>query len=461
MPKHDKWLRTASAVVIAAQMAACAGPKELATSPGRRAEGGILIADEPVAALAARDAFGPKGTAADAAVALGFALATTYPAAASLGGGGLCLYSDAQSDEVTTIEFLPHPATDGGSIGVPGYVRGFAELHNRFGNLPWKDLLAPARKLARDGFEASDAYVMRLSASDASTAVPHEFASLYRGVLTQGRKVVQAKLAATLDVIAENGSDGFYLGPMAETFVKEVKSAEGRVSVSDLAQYTVTVAPAQTYWLGETQIYAPSRPDVASSAAYGIWTAPALLPNQADPQPAKDGEQVAKTALEGVGIKQDFEFAPDLGTTGFITADQRGDVAVCALTMNGPFGARSMAADLGFPFGLSPVGNAAFTATPTLQPTLAVRDGSVVIAVSAGGSRQAIAVLRDFMTSSRQGTAAAATVLNDSPSGPVATLSTLICPGGFPKRAQDCRYAATRGGYGVAATTGKGFGSRF
>jgi gamma-glutamyltranspeptidase/glutathione hydrolase len=429
--------------------------------PGRRAEGGILIADEPVATLAARKAVGQRGTAADAAVSLGFALATTYPAAASLGGGGLCLYREARSDDVTTIEFLPRPAADGGAIGVPGFVRGLSELHSRFGNLPWSEVLAPARKLAREGFEASDAYVMRLSESDASTAVPHEFASLYRGVLTQGRRIVQSNLANTLDVISAKGSSGFYSGPVAKTFVREVFSAQGRVSADDLLGYSVNVAPAQTYWLGETQIFAPSRPQLASSAAYGIWMAPPLPPAIEGQPQTRDGEQVSKNALAGVGIQQEFEFAPDLGTTGFITADQRGDVAVCALTMNGPFGARSMAVELGFPFGLSPVGNAAFTATATLQPTLAMRDGSVVVAASAGGSRQAIAALRDFMTSSPNGIAAAATVLNDSPSGPVATLSTLICPGGFPKRAQDCRYAATRGGYGVAATTGKGFGARF
>ena len=90
MPKHDKWLRTASVAVIAAQLAGCASTGELASSPGKRAEGGVLIADEPVATMAAKEVLTPEATAADAAVALGFALATTYPAAAGLGGGGLC-----------------------------------------------------------------------------------------------------------------------------------------------------------------------------------------------------------------------------------------------------------------------------------------------------------------------------------------------------------------------------------
>jgi hypothetical protein len=129
--------------------------------------------------------------------------------------------------------------------------------------------------------------------------------------------------------------------------------------------------------------------------------------------------------------------------------------------MNGPFGARSMAIELGFAFGLSPVGNAAFLATPTLQPTIALQNGFFVAAVTAGGSRQSIAALRDFMLSSEHGSAAAANVINDSPSGPIATFTTLVCPSGFPQHAQDCRYASTRGGYGAVATTGKGFGYRF
>jgi gamma-glutamyltranspeptidase/glutathione hydrolase len=177
------------------------------------------------------------------------------------------------------------------------------------------------------------------------------------------------------------------------------------------------------------------------------------------PPTGADGEQVAKDALAGVGIKEDY--APDLGTTGFITADQTGDVASCTLTMNGPFGARSMTSELGFAFGLSPVGNAAFTATATLQPTLTVEGGDVVAAASAAGSNKTLAALRDFIVSTQQGPKAAQTVLDGNPSGPVATLQALVCPGGFPKNAQECRYTATRGGYGTVATTGKGFGGRF
>src|SRR5262245_18000915 len=120
MPKYDKWLRAASAAVIVAQLAACGTANEFVSPAGRRAQGGILIADEPVATLAAREGFTPEGTAADAAVALGFALAATYPAAASLGGGGLCLYRDPEDEGVTTIEFLPRAAENGGAIAVPG-----------------------------------------------------------------------------------------------------------------------------------------------------------------------------------------------------------------------------------------------------------------------------------------------------------------------------------------------------
>lgn len=450
MSKHDKWLRTVAAIALVGQLSACAGANFGA--PGKRPDGGLLIADEPVATLAARSLMTPKATAADIAVALGFGLSVTYPVAASLGGGGLCLYHDSTDGSVETIEFLPRPAAAGGAIAVPGFVQGFAELHARHGKLEWEKLIAPAQKLAAEGFDASDAYVMRLADSDASFAVPQEYAKIYSGILTQGRRVVQPKLGEALTVIAQEGVQGFYAGPVAEKFVRDNTEAQGRVSAEDLAAYRVASAPAQTYWLGTTEIRSASRPELVSSAAYGLWMTP-------PPVSGIDGEAISKAALASVGVKTDY--APDLGTTGFIVADQMGDVAVCTLTMNGPFGARSMTNELGFPFGLSPVGNAAFTATATLQPTIALQAGGVVLAAAAGGSPNTLAALRDVVLSARTGPKAVAEVLDANPSGPIATLPTMLCPAGYPRDAHQCRYSPTRGGYGIAVTTGKGFGGRY
>ena len=109
------------------------------------------------------------GTAVDAAVATAFALAVTYPSAGNIGGGGYMLVFPANGDEPSVVfdyrETAPAAATrdmfgaqrprHSDAVGVPGTVRGMALAHPRFGRLPWKDLLAPAVRLAEDGFSST------------------------------------------------------------------------------------------------------------------------------------------------------------------------------------------------------------------------------------------------------------------------------------------------------------------
>src|SRR5262245_56921221 len=109
---------------------------------------GAVVADEPRAVLAARDALAAGGSAGDAAVALYFTLAVTLPSSAGLGGGGVCLVYAPDSERPYVLDFLPRASADG-SIGLPGNVRGMAMLHAEYGRIRWMQLLAPAEDLAR------------------------------------------------------------------------------------------------------------------------------------------------------------------------------------------------------------------------------------------------------------------------------------------------------------------------
>ena len=138
---------------------------------------GAVAADEPHAVLAAREVLAAGGSAADAAAALTFALAVTYPSAASLGGGGQCLVYARGEDEdrVASLDFLPGrqapPAGGGRAIAVPGTVRGMDALQARYGRLRWSQTLVAAERLAGLGHPASRALVAR-SRDRRRSAVP-------------------------------------------------------------------------------------------------------------------------------------------------------------------------------------------------------------------------------------------------------------------------------------------------
>ena len=154
------WRLAPLALAASLGLAACAeeGPREpvrgtavshgIETQPERQARmtgrtgrdsrlapglSGAAVADEPGAALVARQVLEQGGNAADAATAIYFALSVTYPAAAGLGGGGICLVHDGSGKTVETVSFLASSPRGGGAVAVPGNVRGFAYIHSRYG----------------------------------------------------------------------------------------------------------------------------------------------------------------------------------------------------------------------------------------------------------------------------------------------------------------------------------------
>ena len=139
----------------------------LPLSAGGQATGktAALSTDSPIATRVGLSVLQKGGSAADAAVAVAFTLATVHPQAGNLGGGGFLAYYDVESKSVWTLDFrevaprsatrelfakLPESSRRGGiSAGVPGTVAGLDALHRKFGTQAWKELLAPAILLAR------------------------------------------------------------------------------------------------------------------------------------------------------------------------------------------------------------------------------------------------------------------------------------------------------------------------
>ena len=175
---------------------------QLADLPDQSDFVGAIVADEPRAALAAREVLENGGTAVDAITALYFQLSVTMPHAAGLGGGGLCLVHDPDSREVTSYNFLARRSRAGGPVAIPGNVRGFALMHAVHGSAQWSSLVTPAEVLAAQGHEVSRAFARELAPLAPALRTRPALAGIYLkptgAPLQEGDMLVQPELAAAL-----------------------------------------------------------------------------------------------------------------------------------------------------------------------------------------------------------------------------------------------------------------------
>jgi len=223
-----------------------------------RCKNGVVVSVHPLASRIGVETLARGGSAVDAAVATAFALATTWPGAGNIGGGGYMVIvpSSGQAKPVVVDfrEVAPAAATkdmfekpEGRTphrlVGVPGTVRGLALAHARFGRLAWRDLVMPAVALARDGFTLDAATADSLN-DILKKAERTKFAELHRvygrlggGSWKAGERLVQPELAATLREIADHGPDAFYLGHTGEQIAAEMRRGGGLITRDDLAAY--------------------------------------------------------------------------------------------------------------------------------------------------------------------------------------------------------------------------------
>ena len=208
------------------------------------------------------------GNAIDAAIAVGLALAVTYPQAGNLGGGGFMVIYLEDEERYTTLDFrekAPEAATptmymgqdnrpiDGLNgrgwlaVGVPGTVAGFAKAHRQWGRLPWSRLVQPAIRLASDGFfvnpglAASFARVAEVLGQfpGSAGAFLHADGSPYEA----GELFVQPDLAWSLRQLAAYGEDAFYRGGIADRLVAGMEATGGLITRADLDSYTAVERP--------------------------------------------------------------------------------------------------------------------------------------------------------------------------------------------------------------------------
>ncbi|MBV9302615.1 MAG: gamma-glutamyltransferase [Acidobacteriaceae bacterium] len=225
------------------------------------AKHGMVVAQEPLAADVGLEVLKAGGNAVDAAIAVGFALAATHPSAGNIGGGGFMLVRLANG-RTTFLDFreaAPQKASRNMYVGlngevtresifgwrasgVPGSVAGFEFAHQKFASKPWGELLAPAIKLAGDGFIVDDAFAASLTERDSNLKLDPESRRIFLRdgkPYKAGDRFRQAELAATLARIAKNGANEFYRGETAKRLSGAMAAHGGLITVEDLNSYRV------------------------------------------------------------------------------------------------------------------------------------------------------------------------------------------------------------------------------
>lgn len=345
------------------------------------------------------------GNAIDAAVGAALVAGIASPSSSGIGGGGFALVWSARDRSARILDFretapagviadvldkrpLPE-AQRGQSVGVPGEVAGLFELHQRYGKLPWKDVVARAVSLATQGFVAEPHTAAQVEEQKAS---PIARSAVFRATYMPGGNPAKPgarlranKLAASLRLIGEQGKRGYYEGRIARDIVSTVNSAGGSMALADLSSYQVVERePLRVTWEGKEILTMPL------PSAGGLLLAQTLaLFSKAElaalgPAPAKRVHLLAEAmrgsfadrarylgdpALVPVDLKkllspermkqrkallaEDRTHTPprfgleEHGTHHLVTADGDGNWVTLTTTVNGSFGAKLMAEQSG------------------------------------------------------------------------------------------------------------------
>ena len=244
-------------------------------------ERGMVASEQHLATGIGVDILKRGGNAIDAAVAVAYALAVTYPAAGNLGGGGFMTirFADGRKTFLDFREKAPRAATrnmyldkDGNIVkdattlgwlaaGVPGTVSGLEYARQKYGTMTRRALIAPAIRLAEDGFILDQGDIdMFASAIDDLKKFPESAKIFLKDgqPFEAGQKLVQRDLAETLRLIARYGASGFYRGSTAAAIVKASRAGGGIIDSDDLAGYRPReLSPIECDYRGYHVISAP------------------------------------------------------------------------------------------------------------------------------------------------------------------------------------------------------------
>jgi gamma-glutamyltranspeptidase/glutathione hydrolase len=404
-----RWILGGVALLLAA------GAARAASRPAVEAEHGMVVSSQRLASEVGIAILKAGGNAVDAAVAVGYAEAVVNPCCGNIGGGGFMvlhladgrdvfinfretapaaasanMYLDAQGNVVKGASLYGYLAA-----GVPGTVLGLETALAEYGSLPRAKVMAPAIRLAREGFvltradtDILDQQVERFRADPTVAAV---FLRKDGTALQPGDRLVQRDLANTLEAIADHGPDAFYKGRIPAEIEAESKAHGGILTAADFANYKVTVgAPLGCTYRGYRFVSAPPPSSGGVTMcetlnilegydlkAMGFHSAdavhamveamrhayldrntylgdPAFVANPIDRLLSKDYAAQIRATIPADKATASKDLTPGVAphekteTTHYSIVDQAGNAASVTYTVNGLFGAVVIAGHTGF-----------------------------------------------------------------------------------------------------------------
>ena len=438
---------------------------------------GGVAADEPSAALVGREVLSAGGTAADAAVAVGFALAVTLPSRAGLGGGGACLAyaptgkgpSAGVPQAVLFVTPAPsHPGAADRPAAVPMLARGLFLLHAQYGNRRFESLLGPAEQMARGGVTVSRslahdlAVVARPLARD-----PAARATFFvnGAPIAEGAHFVQPGMAATLAQLRRFGVGDLYQGQLAHILTTAAGDAGAGLAVEDLRAALPHMAPALLLPAGDDRVaFLPPPADggLAAAAAFqALRQAPAAIEaagwqGLAVASRWRQGGGDPAALLQAAATLPAATLPPLPASTAFAVLDRQGAAVVCALTMNNLFGTGRVAAGTGILLAASP----AMVPPPLLAAALAYSPRRHAFRAVVGAAGQDGASLAAALAMTRAlADAGPVAHPNAEPVPAPGRADVIACPGYVPGRPQSCGWAADPRGSGLAVGQAVGAGA--
>jgi gamma-glutamyltranspeptidase / glutathione hydrolase len=320
MMRRALWLLTVAAVTVSACRPA--GTSTDARLSGTYAGGwrfpelrepvtgssAMVSSNSDLASAAGVEILRAGGNAVDAAVAVGFALAVTYPFAGNIGGGGFMTIrmADGRTAALDYREVAPLASTrdmyvdSTGKLtgqqltghlasGVPGAVAGMSAALERYGSKSLAEVMAPAIRMARDGFPVDSALFRSLRGAQRRLCQFAGCSTFYPNgePPSPGSTLRQPELARSLQLIAEQGAKAFYDGPVGETLVREMEAEGGIITREDLRRYEPKWRDAViTDYRGYTLITMPpaSSGGITMSQTFNILERFAPLPPFGSPE---------------------------------------------------------------------------------------------------------------------------------------------------------------------------------
>ena len=426
---------------------------------------GGVATDEPQAAIVGRDVLRRGGNAADAAAAVGLALAVTLPSRASLGGGGACLafspeHGSHERGVVTAVLFLPQPAQGGGDrpAAVPATLRGLFTLQDRFGRTQFPELVEPAETLARHGFPVShllgadlDVVGAPLLADPGARAV---FTTPDGAPVGENDTLIEGDLGNTLEQVRLVGPGALLTGPAASAFVSGSAAAGGGVTADDLRRAQASLADPITL-AGVGQDKGLNLAFTPLPADGGIAAARAFRVLEGDPEgdaAALAESEATASYARTTGATADAILAAQLPTgtlpplpasTSFVVVDRTGGAVACDLTMGNLFGTGRMAGSTGIVLAASPANHPA----PLLPLAIAYdrTSGDFRATVAASGQNEAAAAAAEALANTLRTRKPIAHPVTEA-----GRVNVIACPDLLPGGSTTCGGATDSRGTGLA-----------